>query len=134
MFLLKENMKDMETNIIVIDAEDQLPPLTIAAQPVLIILLSMLHRAADHVIRRSGEDGKKVITAVIRSDKINDTLSLSIDNFPVMIENVEQKVTDGAWPDMSICTEMAQGIGGSFNTEPRKKGTTACCTLSLPVT
>ncbi len=119
---------------IVIDAEEQLPAVTVAEQPVLIILLSMLHSAADHVIRTTGDDGRKIITARIRTENNNDSLSLSLDNYPVAIENVEQKVTDGAWPDMSICTEMALTIGGSFNTDTGKKGTTTCCTLSLPVT
>jgi signal transduction histidine kinase len=130
--LLRGQLKENGIQI-VIDAEDQLPAVTVASQPVLIILLSMLHHAAGHVIRKTERESRKVITAVIRTENNNDRLSLSIDNYPVTIENVEQKITDGAWPDMSTCTEMAQAVGGSFNTEIRKKGTTTCCTLSLPV-
>jgi hypothetical protein len=129
--LLRGHLKENGIQI-VIDAKDQLPAVTVAEQPLLIILLTMLHRAADHVIRKT-DDGRKVITAVILAENNNNSLSLSIDNYPVAVDNVEQKVTDGAWPDMSTCTEMAQAIGGSFTTGTRKKGTTTCCTLTLPV-
>jgi signal transduction histidine kinase len=119
---------------VVFDADDQLPAVIIPAQTVLIILVTMLRRAADHVNRRQVGSGRKVITAVMRAKNNNKALSLSIDNCPAEIEGIQKKEDDGPWPDMLICTQMAQRIGGTLETGVQGDAGTTYCTMSLPAT
>ena len=118
---------------VVIDAEQHLPTVTVPVQTVLIILLTLLQRAAGHVNRSSARSGRKIITAVIRAEKNNKSLSLAIDNCPAEMESIQKKHDESPWPDLSVCSQIVQHIGGTLETgEP---GATAkkYCTVSLPV-
>ena len=119
---------------VVFDIDDQLPTVTVPAQTVLIILLTILQRAADHVNRGQVGSGRKIITAVMRAENNNKILSLSIDNCPAEMEGIQKKDDDGPWPDMSVCTQMAQRFGGTIETGIQGDAGTTCCTMSLPVT
>ena len=117
---------------VVIDAEQHLPPVTVPVQSVLIILLTLLQRAADHVNRTSAKSSRKIITAVIRAENNNTSLSLAIDNCPAE-EGIQKKHDESPWPDLSVCSLMVQNIGGTFETEESGVPAKKCCTVSLPV-
>jgi hypothetical protein len=118
---------------VVIDAEQHLPPVTVPVQDVLIILLTLLQRAAGHVNRSSARSGRKIITAVIRAEKNNKSLSLAIDNCPAAMGGMQKKNDESPWPDLSVCSLMMQQIGGTFETEESGTPARMCCTISLPI-
>jgi len=118
---------------VVIDAEQHLPPVTVPVQNVLIILLTLLQRAAGHVNRISAGSGRKIINAVIRAENNNKDLSLAIDNCPAETESIQKKHDESPWPDLSVCSQMVQHIGGTFETGESGAPAKKCCTISLPV-
>ena len=114
---------------VVIDADENLPAVSVPVQSVLIVLLTLLQRAADYMKSESGS-GRKVITAVMRAENNNKSLSLSIDNCPAEI--VQKKQEESPWPDLSVCTLMMQRIGGTLAVgEPGGPGNKNC-TIFLP--
>jgi len=118
---------------VVIDADEHLPTVMAPEQTVLIMLLTVLHFAADHVNRKPAGGSRKIITATMRAEKNRKSLSVTVDNCPPELQRIQKKNDDGPWPDMSACIEMAQHIGGSFETGVQGKESTIYCTMSLPV-
>ncbi len=117
---------------VVIDAADHLPPVSVPVQNILIVLLTLLQRAASHVNRTTFGTGRKVITAVIKTEKNQEILSLVIDNCPGQGSSIQKKHEESPWPDLSVCSLMVQHMGGSLETSDSGSSAKKYCTISLP--
>lgn len=114
---------------VVIDATDQLPLIKIPGQTGLIILLTLLHRSAAY-IKRSNELKKITVGIDTTSIKERKMLTLSLTPYPAGTEHNKQK-QDSPWPDLSICSQMLQHIGGTL--EAGEDAGKKQCTIALPV-
>jgi len=130
--LLQEQFKQDGIQV-TLDSRERLPSVIVPPQTVMIILLTMLKRAADQLNRQPGGRGEKRITAVLRPEHNNTILSLTVDNCPAQTESVEKIEVDLPWPDPAVCAEMTQRIGGRFETGVQGNPGTTCWTISLPV-
>ena len=114
---------------VVIDADDDLPDVSIPDQSVLIVLLTLLQYAAEYMNSMQATD-RKVITAVLRAADGTPNLVLTFDNCPSEI--VQKKNEENPWPDLSLCSQMLERIGGSLTIGDAGAPGNTICTLILP--
>ena len=117
---------------VVIDAADDLPDVSIPDQSVLIVLLTILQYAAEYMNSVRPNNDRKVITAVLRARDNASNLVLSFDNCPAEI--VQKKNEESPWPDLTLCIQMLERIGGSLTIGDSGASGNATCTLILHCT